>query len=75
MPSGERRKHIGKVAKWRVDIPQALAFRFENLPGNYDRYYCRPVFGRRSQVLTELIELYVKTEEEKLLLLQKEKAA
>lgn len=71
MATGDRRKGIGPVAKWRVDIPQALAWRFENLPGNWDRAYSRPVFGRRSQLLTQLIEAYVLREETKL----KEKAA
>jgi hypothetical protein len=69
MPAGERRKGI-KPAKWRVDIPQELAFRFERLPGNYDHQFQRPIFGKRSQILTKLIEDYVYAAE----LLLKEKA-
>lgn len=71
MATGSRRNGIGKVAKWRFDCPQALAWRFENLPGNWDRAYARPVFGARSRILTQLLEEYVLKEETKL----KEKAA
>ena len=66
MATGKRRKGIGPVEKWRFDCPRALAWRFENLPGNYDYSYSRPIFGKRSQILTELLEAYVIAEETKL---------
>lgn len=66
MAAGTRRKGIQTV-KWRVDIPADLAFRFEKLPSVYDTSRCEVIFGKRSQILTELLKQYIISEETSLL--------
>lgn len=65
MPAGERRRGIPCV-KWKLDIPETLAFRFEKLPGNHDPSTFEPIFGKKSQIISRLLEKYILDEEFKL---------
>ena len=55
MAVGTRRKGQ-KLVPLNASIPQELAFRFENLC--IDRTYQRPVYGLRSQIITQLLEAW-----------------
>ena len=65
MALGVRRQGI-RVVKKRIDLPAELVFRFEKLPGNYDASRQEVIFGKWSQVLTELLEQYIISEETEL---------
>jgi len=56
---GTRRK--GRMARWEVKLPEYLATRIETLM--VDPVNKRPVYGARSQLVTELLEKWV-TEQE-----------
>ena len=62
MALGIRRRGIQTVKK-RIDLPAELVFRFEKLPGNYDASRQEVIFGKWSQVLTELLRQYIISEE------------
>jgi|RhiMethySRZTD1v2_1073278.scaffolds.fasta_scaffold1589614_2 hypothetical protein len=54
---GTRRKGVD-VQRWSVYIPVDLALRFETL--NMDTSKHKPIFGTKSQIITQLLEDYVK---------------
>ena len=56
---GTRRK--GRMARWEVKLPEYLALRIETLM--VDPVNKKPVYGMRSQLVTELLEKWV-TEQE-----------
>lgn len=63
MATGTRRK--GKGVEWTVCIPEMLALRAGTLPPLYDRANNRPVFGARSQLISDLLaDWATKTEAE-----------
>ena len=59
---GTRRK--GKMERWEVKIPEYLALRIETLM--VDPASRKPVYGLRSQLVTELLEAWVSGQEAKL---------
>lgn len=67
---GTRRK--GKSARWEVLIPEYLALRAETLV--VDPAYNRPVFGFKSQLVTQLLEEWVSKREAELATKAKENA-
>lgn len=52
---GSRRKGAGEV--WNVVIPADLAFRFETLYMDPSKH--KPIYGIKSQVLSQLLEAHV----------------
>ncbi len=62
MALGIRRQGLQTVKK-RVDLPKDLVYRFEMLPSNYDSSRQEVIFGKWSQVITELLRQYIISEE------------
>ncbi len=56
---GTRRK--GRKAKWEVHLPEHLATRVETLM--VDPINKKPIYGARSQLVTELLELWASKKE------------
>ena len=59
---GRRRR--GASTRWHIQVPEDLALRFDTL--HIDRGRSKLIFGARSQIVSELLENYVREIEARL---------